>query len=683
MGDLFIVSAKLKDAADAVRYAAFRELVDLVVRDPKNEATLLSCDAGVALLRFQAASKAHGAADVLLGKALAASSSGYAIKPLSLAIHGGSDTSEGALLLPALALTDAIAVNEIAISADAYGSLTLLERDTYRAEESAGERRFRRRFPTGTEPCFVISPIGGPGSDERKRADFVFDEYVKRGCAELGFKPFRSDQEFSRAVRRDMMSSITRAKLVLAYLGKPPWNPNVMIEVGYRQAAGGALVMFRDCETAADKDYPLPFDINDIQVLSLPDLEESRDPASAKEAAAKIAGAIGKSLADVPIPASSRHPFMVIEIDRRRDGSSQHVIRVATREAEQLFAHEGPLVGAKVSDIVVKLQQFMPIGQFMAFATEQTEIIEDLTSTTATMFGLQRTRVNAMIPMVFEGHPNPAFDQRAFLPIIVHSDNSQDDRLLLNVLYLDVTSATRIKDGIFRCVLESADRPPLIWDNYAVSYDKILTRLSIYQEVLKRHVTAMSGDDVRSVLDVGSGTGNATLPLLRAGKHVTVVERSAGMLDLMRQKLLDLEDPRLSIYEQSAERLPFTKERFDGVTILLALFAMERSRQALTEAIRVLRPGGQLVITEPKSTFQLAPLLTFAERELEESGDLDELQEDWKRVSAVNRRIDPAARPRLPIDQIVKVLTDRGFTDIRCEDSHLGNCQTVWARKPK
>jgi len=238
-----------------------------------------------------------------------------------------------------------------------------------------------------------------------------------------------------------------------------------------------------------------------------------------------------------------------------------------------------------------------------------------------------------------------------------------------------------VKDGVFRCVLDG-DETPLIWDNYAVSYDKILTRLSIYRTVLARHVAAMSTDDIHTVLDVGSGTGNVTLPLLRAGKSVTVVERSAGMMELLRQKALALVDPRLSPYEQSAEKLPFPEGRFDGVTILLALFAMDKPLLALAEAVRVLRPGGFLVATEPKSTFELEPLLAFAETELKASGYFDELENDWKRVSGVNRRIDPGAGPKLPIEQIIVRLQEWGFTEVRAEDSHLGNCQTVWARKP-
>ena len=286
-------------------------------------------------------------------------------------------------------------------------------------------------------------------------------------------------------------------------------------------------------------------------------------------------------------------------------------------------------------------------------------------------------------PMVFEGHPNPLYDQRAFLPIIVRYDGStNEDRLELNVLYLDVTSAVRLSGGVFRCQLEQADeRSPLIWDTYAVSYDRVLPRLSFYREVIKRHIDAMSTDTIRTVLDVGSGTGNVTVPLAAKGKRLTAVERSPAMIELMTSKLLPLADSQVSILEQSAEALPFADARFDGVTILLALFAMDRPGRALNEAIRVLKPGGTLIVTEPKECFNLPNLLDQAHTELKESGEFEELETDWRRVSAVNRRIDPAVRPKLPAEQIATILNRRGFVDIVREDSHFGNCQTISAKK--
>ena len=132
----------------------------------------------------------------------------------------------------------------------------------------------------------------------------------------------------------------------------------------------------------------------------------------------------------------------------------------------------------------------------------------------------------------------------------------------------------------------------------------------------------------------------------------------------------------------AADLARWTAASFDGVTILLALFDMANPAAALGEAMRVLRPGGMLVVTEPKRTFDLSSLLLHAERCLREQGAYDALQEHWARVSNVNRKIDPSARrERMYIEDIRERLQLSGFSVSREEDSHHGNCATVWAVK--
>jgi len=682
MSDTFVVCAMVRDEADkAARATALSQLVTSLHDGDANEMVISSNEDGVAIVCLPDALLASQFANNLLTRALSASASGSAIPPVSLSVDGGAKEEMAKLTLSAHRLAEKIAENnQIVIGRSIYEQLPLLERDTYGAEEQVAGRRVRRRFPSGMESCFVISPIGAEDSPERGRANLVFDEYVKRGCAELNLRPYRSDQQFSRAVRQAMMASISQAKLVFAYVGGPPWNANVMIEIGYRLASGGAIVLVRDAEVDTEGNDPLPFDIADIQVLSLP--PRAQDEARRDEAVAAITRAMKAALEHIPDPWSSHHPFMQIEVDRRGDN---HIIKDATREAGSLFAHDRRLAGAKVADVVTKLQPFMPEGQFSAFAKEQSDLITELMRIRVFDSSNASCHVVATIPMVFEGHPNPRYDQRAFLPIIVHYDGStNEDRLELNVLYLDVTSATRLADGVFRCQLEQAgERPPLIWDTYAVSYDRVLPRLSIYQEVIARHVDAMSAEAIHTVLDLGCGTGNVTVPLATKGKRLTAVDRSPAMLELMQTKLLALPDAQVSILEQSAETLPFAAARFDGVTILLALFAMDKPSKALSEAIRVLKPGGTLIATEPKESFNMPKLLAHAEAELRQNGEFEELETDWRRVSAVNRRIDPAIRPKLPAEQIATILKNRGFVDIVQTDSHLGNCQTITARKTR
>ena len=52
-------------------------------------------------------------------------------------------------------------------------------------------------------------------------------------------------------------------------------------------------------------------------------------------------------------------------------------------------------------------------------------------------------------------------------------------------------------------------RHEIMWEVYAISYDRVLPELFFYQEVLNRHFKEMSNNGIKEVLDVGAGTGNS------------------------------------------------------------------------------------------------------------------------------------------------------------------------------
>lgn len=56
--------------------------------------------------------------------------------------------------------------------------------------------------------------------------------------------------------------------------------------------------------------------------------------------------------------------------------------------------------------------------------------------------------------------------------------------------------------------------------------------------------------------------------------------------------------PEITFVEGDAEHLPFEDESFDAVTISFGLRNVNDPMQALTEMLRVLKPGGRLVICE-------------------------------------------------------------------------------------
>jgi len=79
--------------------------------------------------------------------------------------------------------------------------------------------------------------------------------------------------------------------------------------------------------------------------------------------------------------------------------------------------------------------------------------------------------------------------------------------------------------------------------------------------------------------------------LFEAGWNVTAVEPSEAMQAIGRQKL-----PAVRWITAVAEHLPFQDEAFACVLFFATLEFVDNPQQAIKEALRVLQPGGHLII---------------------------------------------------------------------------------------
>lgn len=118
----------------------------------------------------------------------------------------------------------------------------------------------------------------------------------------------------------------------------------------------------------------------------------------------------------------------------------------------------------------------------------------------------------------------------------------------------------------------------------------LVPRTGAYHDV---YVAALSGDDdvLRRVLDVGSGTGEAVAALAEAGHEAFGVEVSESSLE----RSTGGGDYRL--YQGSV--LPFEDHEMDAVGCCNVLEHAEEPVALLDEMIRVLRPGGTMVVCCP------------------------------------------------------------------------------------
>ena len=124
------------------------------------------------------------------------------------------------------------------------------------------------------------------------------------------------------------------------------------------------------------------------------------------------------------------------------------------------------------------------------------------------------------------------------------------------------------------------------YSRQAERYDE--TR-SASPSVLRSLRARLKGAPRHRLADIGGGTGNYALALRREGWEPVVVDRSAEMLARAAAKGLET-------VEADAQGLPFEDESFDAAIMISMLHHVEDRGAALTEARRILRAGGRLVL---------------------------------------------------------------------------------------
>jgi SAM-dependent methyltransferase len=118
-------------------------------------------------------------------------------------------------------------------------------------------------------------------------------------------------------------------------------------------------------------------------------------------------------------------------------------------------------------------------------------------------------------------------------------------------------------------------------------------------------ITPLSG---KRIADVGTGIGHYPMLLARRTGRTYGVESDAALLAEARRRVADAHQPNIRIVEGDPGCLPLRDGAVD-IVLTAAITPDDASLPLITEALRVIRPGGRLIVLGYYGRDDVAPLL--------------------------------------------------------------------------
>jgi ubiquinone/menaquinone biosynthesis C-methylase UbiE/DNA-binding transcriptional ArsR family regulator len=186
----------------------------------------------------------------------------------------------------------------------------------------------------------------------------------------------------------------------------------------------------------------------------------------------------------------------------------------------------------------------------------------------------------------------------AFFRLAEHGGAAKLARQL--IMHLDAGDSTLIRDRerLAAVRAQRADAAQAYFRRHAGEWDRI-RRLHAADEAVEQAIgRALEGVDIRSLLDLGTGTGRM-LELLGARiERGLGLDLSLDMLALARARLDRAGLRHCSVRHGDIYDLALPRDSFDVVLIHQVLHFLDDGARAIQEAARVLRPGGRLLVVD-------------------------------------------------------------------------------------
>lgn len=142
-----------------------------------------------------------------------------------------------------------------------------------------------------------------------------------------------------------------------------------------------------------------------------------------------------------------------------------------------------------------------------------------------------------------------------------------------------------------------------MFNNISGTYDFLNHFLSLGIDIIwrKKAIKELLKSNPQKILDVATGTGDFAFEAIKILKpqQIIGIDISEGMLEVAKKKILERNLGHIfSVQKGDSEGLPFEDNTFDAITVAFGVRNYENLEKGLADMLRVLKPGGKIVILE-------------------------------------------------------------------------------------